>query len=84
MFSISSFLEKFKNIGAKSTAPRKATVKACSLQGIVVDEKSITIRGGIAYVKAHPAVKNQIFLKKASILNFLKNDPSGSLVGDIR
>ncbi len=84
MFNIASFLEKFKTLGGEGIASRRLISRVLATEGIVLEEKEIKIRDGIAYVHAHPALKNQIYLKKTLILNFLNADVSGRNIKDLR
>lgn len=84
MFNIAGFLEKFKNVTLTARAPKKALIQSAAHYGIPLLEEEITIRDGVAYGKVHPAIKNQLFLKKSFVLEDLKKDPFGKIITDIR
>lgn len=50
--------------------------------GIQITSKSIKITNGIAYIQAHPAIKQVLLIEKGKILDVIKK--LGGKIGDIR
>jgi hypothetical protein len=73
MFNISDYLSKFKNI----TPPDKfvkdelvAVVK--DVIGVEIKKDNIDVRNGTIFLSVDPIIKNEIFLKKAEVLESLR------------
>lgn len=77
MFNIASFLSKFSKLGHTDQA---VVLNAKSVIqnnfNYSLDAKSIRFSGGVVYISAPSAVKNEIFLNKQRLLHELnKNGP---------
>jgi hypothetical protein len=73
MFNISDYLSRFKNI----TPPDKfvkdelvAVVK--DVIGVEIKKDNIDVRNGTIFLSVDPIIKNEIFLKKAEVLESLR------------
>ncbi len=74
MFNIGEYLNKFKKISENRDFLRKAVSEAVkNICGIDIDPEDIDVRDGIARIRSKPIIKNEIFLKKNKIMDFLKN-----------
>ena len=84
MFNISQYLEKFKNIGQGERQIKEVIVLCIkNIVGIEIEGKNIIIKNGEVIIKASPAIKNAIYIKKEDILQRLKEKGIEN-VGDIR
>ncbi|MBU6389941.1 hypothetical protein KGQ31_00130 [Patescibacteria group bacterium] len=70
MEQISFFLEKFKTLGQKE-AVLKGVFLDCVLAvtGVSLPNDSVSFRGDTFFVKTHPALKNELYIKKERILS---------------
>lgn len=66
MFNIAQFLEKFKKIGFDKESQKKIIIDSLREMNIPVED--IIIKNKVVTVRASSIVKNQIFMKKAKIL----------------
>ena len=69
MFNIRQYLEKFKKIQADSETEKEAVIKVLLEFSIPVD--GVVIKNKVATVQASSIAKNQIYMKKAQILEKL-------------
>jgi hypothetical protein len=83
MNPLESFLQKFKNI--LSLQPQKKPVIVC-LQtfGINLEENELELRNGIVFIKAHPLVRNEIFMRKSLILKTFQDSIALKALRDIK
>jgi hypothetical protein len=86
MLTLANFLDKFKNIGIK-----EAEFKKCVILCIKSDfnkeilPKDVSVRLGVLYIKANPALKNELFMKKSSFLQKINSQcVHNSPVKDVR
>jgi hypothetical protein len=71
---ITNFLDKFKKLLSHSEAVYKIITEIISKHiTIVMEEKSIKIKGSIIFVDGTPSLKNEILIHKQGILSDLKN-----------
>lgn len=85
MFSISTFLEKFKNITQPDeTARRRLSEIIQKETGIKISIKNISIKNNIVHIKTKPLYKNEIYIKKGRILATTKESLVGKSIIDIR
>lgn len=78
---LASFFEKYK----KLPTPRRYFISALNeFLGIEKGVTDVSIQNGVLYVKAPGAIKQEIFLKKQKILNFLKEKDLDLIITDIR
>lgn len=69
MNQISFFLEKFKNIELQGVLVREALILAVKEEcGILLPESAVSLKNGTLIVRAHPAAKSELFMKKERIL----------------
>jgi hypothetical protein len=81
MFNIGDYLEKFKKLSLSRDFLRETTAKVIQgVSGIEIDAKNIEVKDFIARIKEKPAVKAEIFLKKAKILPALKKETQGQVL----
>ena len=72
MQQVSFFLEKFKTLGADSVSVKEAFIKSAQkIFNIKIELSDIQIKNGTIYIKAHPALKSEIFLKREALLREL-------------
>lgn len=69
MLNIAQFLEKFKKLGFDKESQKKIIIETLKEMSIPVDD--VTIKNKIVKVHASSIVKNQIYIKKTSILKRL-------------
>jgi len=84
MFNISSYLEKFKNIGVKELLLKEKV--AASVERIVkisISHKDVTIKNGIVTIKMKPMEKSELFIKKNQLLSAV-NEGESVKIKDIR
>jgi len=94
MLSISTFFDKFKDAAGKEIALRQSVItvikKHITIIGndpinIGLDVKDIDIRNKIIRIKhINPALKNQIFIKKESILKNIREENPQAIIIDIQ
>jgi hypothetical protein len=94
MLSISTFFDKFKNAAGKEIALRQSVITAINKNIITVANgsvdlklglKDIDIRNKIVRIRAvSPALKNQIFIKKESILKSIQEANPQAIITDIQ
>ncbi len=74
MNNLGSYLEKFKLILATPGALKKPVLNAIlKITSIELSEKDIDVKEGSIYLKTHPLIKNEIFMKKDLILKELQD-----------
>jgi hypothetical protein len=84
MFNISKYLEKFKIVGHSETVVKESLIEAIFKESqVVLTKKDVDIRSGVAYIKTHSLMKNQIQIKKAKILETV-NARAEKPLSDIR
>ncbi len=77
--SLSNYLNKFKNLSSNEYILKGDLVDILKKElNIKIDKENIKIKKGCAYIKAHPAIRNEIFLKKEELLEKISN------ISDIR
>lgn len=65
MEQISFFLEKFKTLGLESTRAKEVFIEqAAKILSARISPQDIKIKDGILYVKACPALKSELYLKR--------------------
>ena len=84
MIGVFQLLQKYQTFkDGKSEREKLATTLS---EHIVfqLTNKDLVLKDGVLLIKTHPAVKNEIFLKKASIICFLNNSLVGASIKDIK
>lgn len=72
MFNISIYLDKFKKVDFKNTSLKDGIVASVGrVLKIKINNNDVTIRDGVIYLKINPVMKNEVFIKKGSIVNDL-------------
>jgi hypothetical protein len=80
MFDIAKYLEKFKVMGNSRIGLRDSVAEGIQVVcGIQIEPKNIDIKDGIARVSAKPIIKNELFLKKAKIIDFIYKKTSKNI-----
>jgi len=80
---ISDYLGKFRNRKSeKGVAEKRALSAIYKTTGIVLENKEIDVRGSALFIRAAPAVKNEIFFKREEVLATLR--ALGSRIATIR
>ncbi len=69
MFNISSFLERYKNIGIKEFLAKEALIKVIKdTTGASLQPKDVVIKHGVVRITSSPAFKSMLFTKKVRII----------------
>jgi len=85
MFNISSFLEKFKNIGVEELLFKEAIISSINDKvKVSITSKDIVFKNSIVTIKSNPMVKSEIFMKKNLLLAEIKRRSPQVTVLDIR
>ena len=85
MNSLGDFLDRFKSLLLAPGAVKKPIIQTINkFAQVELTEKEVDIREGIIYIKTHPLVKNEIFMRKASILKELEAFLGAKSPKDIR
>lgn len=72
MDGVGKFLDRYKHLTPPEGSKRKVLCDVIRHEcGIVVDEKSITIRGNGAYLSCHPTLRGEIRLCAPRVLTQL-------------
>lgn len=72
MFDIGKYLDKFKKISESRDFLRNSVAMSIKeICNIEIDPKKIDVRSGIARISERPIIKNEIFIKKAKLLENL-------------
>jgi hypothetical protein len=83
MFNVSNYLEKFKKFGLAEVIAKEVVVESIKeILGITIDKKKIKIQNRIAYIQASPIIKNQIVIKKTTLIETILKRTTK--VGDIK
>ncbi|MDD5318389.1 MAG: hypothetical protein PHF79_01010 [Candidatus Pacebacteria bacterium] len=84
MLSVSNFLSRYQTF-KDSTLDREKIAQTLSIfMKVSFTKKEIILKDNVLFIKTHPAIKNEIFLKKTSILSYLKEKNPEVSVSDIR
>ena len=86
MNPLQSFLERFQKILTYPGQVKKPILECLEkITRIKLTEKDIDVKEGIVYIKLqHPAIKNEIFMRKNLILAELRNCVGDKAPRDIR
>ncbi len=72
MEQISFFLEKFKTLGLESALAREVFIeRAEKILRAKIDPRDVKIKDGVLYVRAHPALKSELYLKRKLFMDEL-------------
>ena len=81
MFDIGKYLEKFKIMSQSRDFLRNSVSESiketCNIE---IDPKKIVVKDGIARISEKSIVKNEIFMKKAKILENLNKKTDGRII----
>ncbi len=84
MFNISQYLEKFKNFGQGERLLKEVIISVIKeVVGADIESKNINFKNGEIILNVSPAIKNAVFIKKATILNKIK-EKTEQIVLEIR
>jgi hypothetical protein len=85
MQDISTFFDKFKKILTNDSIQKE---KVAEIVGevllISIDPKNITIKNGTAQISGSAVLRNEILLRRYSILERLKSHPSTAAIKEVR
>ena len=85
MNNLGGFLEKFKNLLGTSKFQKDAVISMIeSVVKIKLQDKEIDIKDFVVYIKASPAVRGEIFMRKQKILDELKKVLANKAPREIR
>jgi hypothetical protein len=83
-FNIGSFFDKFKNAALQEMQTRELMVRSIEKNtGVKLDIKEVELKNKIIRIKASPAAKNHIFMKKETILGDIRSQLGGYIIDDI-
>ena len=76
MEKISFFLEKFKTLGLDRNLATGAFIETVfKVLGVKLPPESVTLKEDTFFVRAHPALKSELYLKREAILSELSKLP---------
>lgn len=82
---IQSLLTKARSlVGSHDNIKRAVIFTVQERLGLKIQNDQIRIRGAVAIITAHPAIKNEIFLQKKEILTSLEKGGVGAGITDIK
>lgn len=90
MLSIGNFFDKFRNVAVKEIALRQSIIDAITknishgTHSIGLNIEDIDVRNKIVRIHAGPGLKNQIFIKKESILKSIQESNPHIIITDVR
>lgn len=85
MFNVSSYLEKFKKMAPAGDQEKRAAEKAIfESVGIHIEKESLRVSGGILYISASGALKNEVYMNKSGILKKIQEILGDGRIKDIR
>lgn len=71
--NISIYLGKFKHLLAADVFVKEAVVVSIKkIIGVSVDKKKVSIREGTVHIQSSPTLRNEVYMKKALILEELE------------
>jgi hypothetical protein len=80
MLNLSSFLDKYKNVGMKEVLIKESLVKSIKKHtGGEVGIRDVLLRDGVARLKISPLLKSVIFTKKESLLSDVFKETKSSI-----
>ncbi len=81
MFDIGKYLDKFKKMSESRDFLRNTVAESIKeICRIEIDPKKIDIKSGIVRISEKPIIKNEIFIKKAKILENLAKKTESKIV----
>ena len=85
-FNIENYLNKFRNIKPpKDSVKAEAVLIIKDLFGVLLESKDMNYRSGTLFIKSKdPVLKNEIFIKKAKILELLSKKLGSKSPKDLR
>lgn len=82
--NLSDFLNVFKHLLSHEEIIREDIIESIKNHtGVSLEKKQLTIKNSVCEINCHPALKNEIFLKKKIIMNSLK-ETTHKKISDIR
>ncbi len=82
--NLGDFLNIFKNLLSHEESLREDIMSAIQKStNIELDKKQLTIKNSVCTIECHPALKNEIYLKKNEIMKSL-NEITHKKISDIR
>lgn len=76
MEKISFFLKKFKTLGLDQELAKQAFIETVlKVLGVRLPPELVTLKGDTFYVKAHPTLKSELYLKREAVLLELSKLP---------
>lgn len=85
MEQISFFLERFKTLGLDSSLVKEAFIETVRKNlKITLSKEDVEVRDGTVYVKAHPALKSELRIKRQALLAELSSILGPTKIVDLR
>ena len=70
MEQVSFFLEKFKSLGLNSLIAKSVFIEAVEkILKVKISAENIELKNDTFFVKAHPTLKSELYMKREVILN---------------
>ncbi|MDO8575154.1 MAG: hypothetical protein Q7R78_00425 [bacterium] len=84
MFNINNYLKKFTFVENKDKKVKVLLIEVVKNSiNLNLEEKNISLNNNIIYIKASPAIKSLIFIKKENILSSLR-EKTDFIIKDIK
>ncbi len=84
-FNVGNFFDKFTNAALNEMRIRQTIVDSIEKNtGVKLDLKEVEFKNKIIRIKASPAARNHIFMKKEAILADMKTTFPGFIVSDLQ
>ena len=82
---ILEFLRKFESLRPRDESLKKAITFIIKKE-IFIDilPEDITVQRGVAYIKANPVIKNEIFLRKNALIQAIEREAGAGTFKDLR
>lgn len=82
---ILQFLRKFESLRPRDESLKKTIVSVFKKEMLVdVSLEDINVQRGVAHIKANPVIKNEIFLRKNSLINAIEKEVGAGTLKDLR
>ncbi|MEK7178947.1 MAG: hypothetical protein AAB727_01690 [Patescibacteria group bacterium] len=85
MEKLSAFTEKFKNLTPPDDALRSIVARILAEElGIEIKKSNIRVHNAVVYIKAPSLIKNEIFIRRESLLKKIRAESGKKTVADIK
>lgn len=85
MERIALFLEKFKSLGLETSVAKKLFIdEVKATLHFDLDSKDVVLKDGTIFVKSHPVLKSELFIKKNLFLERLSKTLGPTKISNLR